>query len=192
MRTRTARERPRPIAVTRTDWTTAREVTAGGTGVVVVVTVVVPVLGVVVVLVVVEVLVGAVVVVLAVDVAGAVEVVEDAVELVVDIELTLNVPCISYWCGSQKKLYVPGESVTSQLVLPVASTLVARSTPPGPSRWKLWMVALSLTFTVYGPGASVVTGAPFWVNEIVKPGPTVAFKTGPAACPGAATNVAAA
>jgi hypothetical protein len=88
-------------------------------------------------------------------------------------------------------LYVPGENVTSQLVLPVASTPVVRSTP-GPSRWKLWMVALSLTFTVYEPGASVVTGAPLWVNEIVKPGPTVAFKTGPAACPGAATNVAAA
>jgi hypothetical protein len=54
------------------------------------------------------------------------------------------------------------------------------------------MLLLSLTLTVYEPGASVVTGAPFWVNEIAKSGPTVAFKTGPAACPGAATNVAAA
>ena len=53
------------------------------------------------------------------------------------------------------------------------------------------MVALSLTVTAYWPGASVVTGDPFWVSDIVKPGPTVPFNTGQAAAPGAARNVAA-
>jgi hypothetical protein len=36
------------------------------------------------------------------------------------------------------------------------------------------MVDMSETFTVYVPGASVVTAEPPCVNEIEKPGPTAA------------------
>ena len=91
MRTKTTREPRRPVALTRSDWTTAATVTAGGVGelVVVVVDVVVPA--------VVELVVPVGDVVVDVEVVvldGDVVAVED-VEVVVDDGATVKVPFIS-------------------------------------------------------------------------------------------------
>jgi hypothetical protein len=63
--------------------------------------------------------------------------------------------------------------VTVQVGELVVSTSVVWFTP-GPLRWKLCRVDMSETFTVYVPGASVVTAEPPWVSEIENPGPTAA------------------
>jgi hypothetical protein len=201
----------RPVAVTRTDWTTAAMVVeAGGVVVVVVDVVVVPVVGVVVlvaggvvlvvevvlvvvgvvVLVVVGVVVLVVVPAVVVDV-GVVEVVAVEEVVLVDGACTVKPPCIVTGCMSQKNVYEPSEKVTSQLELPVAATPDVWSTP-GPCRWNEWKLDMSLTLTVYEPGARVVTALPFRVSEIVKPGPTLASSAGPAAVPFPARYAAAA
>jgi hypothetical protein len=54
-------------------------------------------------------------------------------------------------CGSQTKRYVPAESVTVQVCVPVNETAVAAFTP-GPERWKLWMLDRSRTSITYLPG----------------------------------------
>ena len=136
------------------------------------------------------VLVIAVVVVLVVGgTVGVVELVEEVVLVVVSVP-TENAPFMDGLWASQKNAYCPFVNVTSQVSLPVPGTLVASSTP-GPWRWKSWIEAISVTSIVYAPGASVVTGVPPCVSEIVKPGPTVALSTGPAALPVPATSVAA-
>lgn len=74
--------------------------------------------------------------------------------------------------GSQTKRYVPGCSVIVRDFLPTKSTVVETLTP-GPTRWKLWMLAWSSTRNVYVLAARVVTGAPLLPSAIVNPGPTV-------------------
>lgn len=203
MRTTTTREPRRPFADTRTDCTTAAAVVVsvdGGGGVVVadveVVGVVVLVVGGALVLVtggVVLVEPGAVVVGVVddVDVAGVVAVVDVEDVEPVDGAPTEKPPCMDAGCMSQKNVYEPPENVTSQVELPVAGTPEVWSTP-GPCRWKEWKLDMSLTFTVYEPGARLVTGEPFWVSEIVNAGPTLASSTGPAAVPAPARTAAAA
>src|SRR5215510_9068211 len=50
--------------------------------------------------------------------------------------------------------------------------VIARSIP-GPSIWKLWMLALSEIANVYRPGLSVLNALPLCFSVMVKPGPTV-------------------
>src|SRR5215211_2674790 len=94
-------------------------------------------------------------------------------------------------CGSQTYLYVPFFNVTVQVFVPLNVTLVSLLTP-GPVRWKLWLVALSLTVMAYLPGLSVLTFLPPLVSVIVVPGPTDATSLVVAAPVGAATTSASA
>jgi hypothetical protein len=48
-------------------------------------------------------------------------------------------------CGSHWKVYVPATSVTFQVTDVVSATVVIWSTLPGPRKWKLWNVDMSLT-----------------------------------------------
>src|SRR6476646_4085939 len=85
-----------------------------------------------------------------------------------DPQVTLRVPFMIVLCGSQTNLYVPFFRVTFHVYVLTAETLVFLSTP-GPVRWKLWMLDLSLTVIVYVP-----CGTDFLLIVIVKPGPSVA------------------
>jgi hypothetical protein len=74
--------------------------------------------------------------------------------------------------------------VTLNVFDPVAPTLVITFTP-GPARWKLWALDLSLTTSEYFPAFDG-----FLAMLIVKPGPTVPFSFGVAATTGSATTAA--
>src|SRR5207247_10118100 len=63
----------------------------------------------------------------------------------------------------------------SQVTVPVPATVVIRSTPPEPRKWKLWSGERSRTSIEYDPGGTRVTPTPAeFLTLIVKPGPTVA------------------
>jgi hypothetical protein len=64
----------------------------------------------------------------------------------------LRFPWTSHWYE-----YTPAESVTAHVTLPVPVTLVESFTP-GPDRWKLWIVAVSLTSKSYGPAVTSPEG----------------------------------
>src|SRR5918994_6327405 len=78
-----------------------------------------------------------------------------------------------------------------QVVLPVRATDVALFTP-GPVRWKLWALDLSLIANEYAPGLSEVTFFVPCLSEIVKPGPTVPATFGFVAASALATSETAA
>ncbi len=80
-------------------------------------------------------------------------------------------------------MYVPFFSVILKILAPVAATDVFTFTP-GPSRWKLWMLDLSLTTSVYFPA---FVG---FFMLMVKPGPTVPGSFGTAATTGSAAIAA--
>src|SRR4051794_6513342 len=83
-------------------------------------------------------------------------------------------PCA---CGSHWKVYLPFLSVTVHVGELLPDTLVFLSTPD-PLRWKLWIVAGSLTLTVHVPCGSDVTFFPPLVSEILNElsPPTEAFR----------------
>ena len=76
-------------------------------------------------------------------------------------------------------MYLPFASVILNVFNPVAGTLVLTFTP-FPFKWKLWMLDLSLTTSVYLPA---FVG---FFMLIVKPGPTVPVTFGVAAKTGIA------
>src|SRR5262249_191906 len=73
---------------------------------------------------------------------------------------TVNEPCITFTCASHWNVYVPSVNVTLHVTSTISSMLVAWSTPPGPERWKLWIVDRSCTWIVYVPGSRWWTGFP--------------------------------
>ncbi len=65
---------------------------------------------------------------------------------------------------------------TVQSAVSIDSMPVARLTPV-PSRWKLWLSALSFTWMPYVPAATELTTVPSPVfSKISKPGPTLASR----------------
>src|SRR5436190_11995793 len=105
----------------------------------------------------------------------------------------MNVPFMPAraW-GSHWNVYLPFLSVTVQVVLALPETDVFLFRP-GPNRWKLCVLAVSLTAILYLPALSFVTFLPPFVSLIVKleSGPTLATSFGVAAeLPAAATSAA--
>src|SRR5215831_8645602 len=103
--------------------------------------------------------------------------------------VTLNEPFMIAACGSQMYLYVPFSSVTVHVDVPVAPTSVFLLMP-GPLRWKLWMLDMSLITNLYLPAFRLVTFELPFFNVIVKPGPSVPVNVGVAADADAATTSA--
>ena len=66
------------------------------------------------------------------------------------LSMTVKDPFMTVAWGSQTNTYLPFLRVIANVFVPTAGTLVFTFTP-GPVRWKLWMLDLSLTTSLYFP-----------------------------------------